>query len=198
MEKFEGKPSTQEIIKQYENQLRVFNEKLESFDSPLGHGTTSEHLKSILETGLGGVVPENSYAQSISLTDLEKPDGLLGAYAFARMNTQDLEFIGEDVVTRYSELNSLVDVVSLKAQFQKYKDLRNPTGFPVVCVFEGKDVKFEYMNPRIPSEVELKLGESPLKPKILLVPNKKVNEIKKIAEDSGVTCEVLPIEILEV
>ncbi len=54
------------------------------------------------------------------------------------------------------------------------------------------------MNPRIPSEVELKLGESPLKPKILLVPNKKVNEIKKIAEDSGVTCEVLPIEILEV
>mgnify|MGYP001576800790 FL=1 len=61
-----------------------FNFVLESYTTPIGHGTSSEYLGSILQHSLGGKIPENSWRPGkIAVTDLRQSGGLVGAYAFA-------------------------------------------------------------------------------------------------------------------
>lgn len=186
----------------YREVFRNFKKELEGLKNPLGHGTTSEHVNDILQKGLGAEFPEDSTAEVISLTDLNKPDGLLGAYAFARTNLEELtikseDINGKDIISRYAEKNLKITEQALREKFNEYRQSKKRLGFPALFIFEGRDLEFNYSNPSVPSEVEL--TEAPIsKPEIILVPQSRVLEVESLIDKLKINCKVLPIEALEV
>lgn len=65
-------------------------------------------------------------------------------------------------------------------------------------IFDGGDVEFTHNNPKVPSEVELAGPMKEKKPKIILVPESRINEVRELLEKDSTDIEVLPIESLEV
>lgn len=189
---------------QYREVLGKFNESVNNLRQPLAHGTTSDNLVSILEKGLGIDLAGKPPVETASLTDLKQPDGLLGAYAFARVNSRDLavkseDITGKDIITRYAEINSLVDEQELREKFRVYREKKTQTGFPVVLVYESGSMQLEHVNPKIPSEVELNLkdkwwGDNPA---IILVPDKQISVVQELLQEFEVYCKIFPIEALE-
>lgn len=139
------------------------------FAQPLGHGTTSNHLESILQYGLGGHKPANASSPHLnSVCDLKKPDGLIACYAFATWNRTDKLAIeskkvtGRDVIDRYAKVNPLVDSwlkkFILRRIAKKYIKIRGAQqGHAVLLVYDCDGSAIcNYRNSTIPSEIDCK------------------------------------------
>src|SRR3989338_6951983 len=118
---------------------RALGEKLRtqivSLQVPLGHGTTSEHLQSILTKGLGADTSKRVYANTKSAVDLRQPDGLLAGYLFARFNTDELELTSDqlyegDLVSRYVKLNPKIDEAQLRQKTYRIHRREEAERFP--------------------------------------------------------------------
>jgi hypothetical protein len=132
--------------------------------------------------------------------DLQSPDGLLGSYLFARCNTDELKIVDDvDPIERYVEKNPAMTVDRLRAAFEKYKETRKPSGYPVVLIYDGqKNIQVESVNPDANSELAFAEPIDSDKLKIMLVPESRIAETEKLLVERNFEIEVLPIEILEV
>ncbi|MEK9195058.1 MAG: hypothetical protein AAB975_01680, partial [Patescibacteria group bacterium] len=148
----------------------VFNKFLNDitgFVQPLGHGTASGHLESILQYGLGARKPPDASSPCLnSMCDLKKRDGLIASYAFATWNkTNDLgidarQITKRDVIDRYAEVNPLIDSwlkkFILRRIATKYIKTRGKrAGYGVLLVYDGEGSAIcNYCNRAVPSEVD--------------------------------------------
>lgn len=193
-----------ELAAEYEALGVEFKKQVSGMKQPLAHGTTSEHLESILKHGLGAVMPDTAFDGSKSATDLKSRDGLLGAYAFARMDTRELkirseELTGEDLIARYVRVNPNLGEQDLRRKFQVYKEAKDPQGYPVVLIYDGEgSVEVRQRTPRIPSEVIFEGSVDGGKLRIVLAPETRIEEVRKLLETLQIRSEIKPIEILEV
>ncbi len=200
----ENRLEKEQLAQDYKEQALDLQRRIAAMETPLGHGTTSEYLASILEKELGGIQPEKAFAGTKSATDLRVPDGLLGAYLFSRFTTESLEVTseqlsGEDAIARYARLNPDITEERLREAFAAYVEKRKPEGFPVLFVYDGgKDAMIRNVNPRVPSEVEFEGSLTTDKLRILLVPKAKMAETAARLKELGISAEVRPIETMEV
>lgn len=196
---FSEKIYTTENLKQkYEHLAEALRFEIGQLKQPLGHGTTSDHLKSILVDGLGSSVPDNAFDGTKSLFDLSREDGVVGAYLFARFNINDLEIItDDDLIYRYVSLaGDAIPYEKLVESFELYHTKRQQQGYPVVLIYDGQgEINVGTPNPNAPVELEF---FSPIlvdRLKILLVPKNRISELEVLLERTSV--DIKPIEILE-
>lgn len=186
----------------YRAELEKLREDIESMEQPLGHGTTSEYLQQILETGLGAQQPEKAIAESKSVTDVGSAEGLLGAYLFSRMGETEVrvtseEVLGRDVIDRYQELNP--QLTQLRAQLEEYKSKKRPEGFPVLLIYDGQGyVELEQVNPRVPSEYAFTDTIPPDQLRCVIVPDANTQDVTELLQSEGVDTQVYPAEAVEV
>ncbi len=192
--------SERELQEKYRKLKEELIENIGNLTQPLGHGTVSEHLGDILTHDLGQRVPDNAYAGTKSVVDLKEPDGLLGAYLFSRWNIEDLTIKNpDDLLEKYTQLNSTIPKDRLEAAFLAYKEKRQPKGYPVVFIYEGNnEIDVERTNPRVPSELTFKESIPANAIQYILVPEVRKKEVEAMIEKYRIGAAVLPIEMLEV
>jgi hypothetical protein len=145
------------------------NAEIEKYIQPLGHGTSSDHLESILLEGLGAKKPDESFSPALnSMCDLHIPDGFLGSYAFATWNDLSNLVVNaeritrRDIIDRYAEQNPHIDnwlkkilLRKIAKQYSEKRGRRN--GYPVLLIYDGQgQANVNYRGKNIPSEVDCK------------------------------------------
>lgn len=213
------KPLTLDKFDAFESPRRDFFEKLRDIKRPFAHGTTSDHLASIIARGIGAEIPQNAFEKdgSIWLTDLSQKGGISGAHGFAMLNPEALEIRGEqfpmrnqgDAIDRFasqnrkSDLSVLEQSRSLHRQFELYKVQRGfPQGFPTLLIYEGVAVdptSYEYANPNYDCEVKFAQKPENMPLKMLLVPEQKISEVRLMlrSHHGRYDVEIFPIEVME-
>lgn len=200
MFKFEMITNEQEQLRsEYRKAGVELTSEVKEMSQPLGHGTTSEYIDDILKDGLGAVLPEKAYSRTKSVFDLKHEEGILGAYLFSRFNIEDLKLESNtDAYTCVAKMMK-IDVDHLKRQFESYKDIKNPTGYPVVLVYDGDDeIDTNLPVPEIASELEFADTVKNNKLKFILVPDVHRSETEEKIAFYNMDCTILSVEILEV
>lgn len=187
-----------------------FKRQVGNLRQPLGHGTTSGFLESILRLGLGAVKPGNSFSPELnSLCDLHIPDGIMAMYAFATWNETNklaidaTKITGRDVVARYAETNPLIDeplkLFLLRQMAKQYISKRqDKEGSPVCLIYEGDGkVDCNYRGRNVPSEVDCYQILSAQMLKDIFVPAKEVQQVCLLLESLGISARVLALELFE-
>lgn len=187
-----------------------FSEDLKGLKQPLGHGTFSDYLESILVYGLGTHKPKRAFSPTItSMCDLHKEDGLIACYAFATRNKTDMlnidatKITGKDVVSRYAEVNPFFKIwwrrILLRAITWLYNIKRGkPYGFPTLLIYEGNSAaECEYRNKNIPSEVNCKTILTLSALRYIFVPAEHVSATQELLDRYTTNARVLPMELFE-
>ncbi len=190
--------------------LQKLFEDLTKFEQPLGHGTFSDYLESILMHGLGSYKPKNAFSPNItSMCDLHKKDGVIASYAFATRNRTDMlavdaaKITGRDVISRYAGVNPFFKVwwrrLLLRIMGRLYNIKRgNPSGFPVLLIYDGNnEAECEYRNKNIPSEVNCKTILTSNALRYILVPAEHILVIHELLNKYAICARVLPMELFE-
>ncbi len=197
----------------------IFHGYIASLSEPVAHGTTSNNLSSILEKGLGGFFPTDSFTPGrISVCSLRYPEGLYAPYAAALrwgfLFNSDLcidarDFGGRDLVQRYITNRGYKKWQAIRTEIKiklggVYYCLKKQRvkGWPTLFVYDAKEVKLTQMigtghiEP-LPSHF---VADSPL-PKetlaLMLVSAKRNQEAEQIISRFGLNIPVLPMELIE-
>jgi hypothetical protein len=187
----------------YQEIWKEFLERLRTLKEPLAHGTTSEHLRSIVERGLGAVMPDNAYARTISASNVADPSYFPEPLAFAMASAERLQLLSEELTGRDAihrmAARSGRSSESLHRQFAHYFRRRRPTGFPVVLVYDGHKHPYEKnVNPYYASEVLFPKPPRDMRPAFVLVPRADQDRVQRMLRElpNARDTKIFPIEIL--
>lgn len=169
--KFAALPTErQELFLRYNQErlqvLGTVSDIIKSGKDAATHGTSSNFLPSILQTGLGAIMPDAARAKSRSTTDASKPGGILGAYLFAKglmgdklaIRREEIDPEG-DALARYTHIVPIIKEDSLRKQVTFYfEDRRQRVGasydeaYPVFFLLGAQPGQMIHTNPAVPSE----------------------------------------------
>lgn len=199
--------------------VEIVHDQISQLSEPVVHGTPSSNLPSILEKGLGGFFPDDSFSPGrISVCSLRYPEGLYGPYSLALrggvlFNNSDLcidarEYGGRNIIQRYvakrgyekwQVLAAEIKLTFGGARFCLKK--RRTNGWPILFFYDAKEVELVQLISRIieplPSHF---VADKPLSKEslgLMLVPARRIQEAEQIVSGFDLSVPILPMEIIE-
>lgn len=200
--------------------VKVLDCTISNITEPVAHGTLSGNFESILEKGLGGFFPADSFSPNrISVCSLRYPGGIFGSYAFALnrgvflnsgLSIDARRLGGRDVVQRYV---ATLGVGNMQTRWAETKlrfagalyclRKRRMEGWPTFLIYDTKgEVELMKLKDKI-TFVKFPAAfaaSSPLPKEMLslvLVPAEKYQETEQILTGHNLQPSILPLEIVE-
>jgi hypothetical protein len=196
-----------------------FQKSVYSLKQPLAHGTQTNYVQGILEAGLGGTLPENSWSPNSNyFWDLKIPyrEGWMGALAFATRGDFSSFLVNSEKITgkegfdRFYDSNPTMQKYfwikplmrwGLNRHLDRYIKVRGQSdGYPAYLVFDGEgEMELRRVNKMSPAEVSTKAIARGDQLKIALVPAQVLAVFEKDLRDHGRNdVRVYPLELFEV
>ena len=205
----------QTLLAQYDAERTAAQQEIEALAKagrqPGAHGTSSNYLPSILEHGLGAVMPVGALARSKSTTDATTPDGMLGAYLFAKglkgdtlaIRREEVDPAG-DALARYTQLSPGIQEPLLRRQIVAYFTRRAEavggeyaSAYPVLLVVTADPEEMKAMNPYVPSERVFEGVFGKERVSMIFVPEAKQDQAQQLIDRFNLPVKARAIEPLE-
>lgn len=208
-------PERQQLFDRFNNERRSIQNEItalaEAGKSPGAHGTSSNYLPSILEHGLGAIRPVGALAGSKSTTDATTPDGMLGAYLFAKglkgetlaIRREEVDSSG-DALKRYTDVSPRIPEEALRRQIEAYFTRRAEAvgeeysaAYPVLLIVTADPEEMVATNVYVPSERVFEGIFEKERISMILVPEANVPDTQALIDEHHLAVKAQPIEPLE-